>query len=201
MPPLLDPEGREGLSEAERLTLGWEVRSVCLFIAGAAVLAIDLLRSGRVTWSVYPLLSLGLLFVFSTALRVFHGRPAAIVATMTPALPLFFVGLDWAGRQVPTWSLTIALPISLVVQAAALALVWASMTVKSRGTNLLGFALFAVAGVCLCIETSLRLAQDRPLGFTWSAIVAFSILPVGLFLLYFHYRLARKASLRRIFHL
>ncbi len=198
---LLDPEGQTGLSKAESLTLGWEVRSVCLLIAGVAVLAIDLLRAGRVSWSVYPLLSLGLLFVFSTALRVFHGRPAAIVATMTPALPLFFVGLDWAALRTPSWSLSIALPITLVVQVAILSLVWASMTVKRQGTNLLGFALFAVAGVCLCIETTLRLAQDRLLGFTWSAIVAFAILPVGLFLLYFHYRLGRKANLRRIFHL
>lgn len=199
--PLIDPENRESLSPSERMTLAWEIRSVCLSLVGLAVLALDLMTSRRITWSIYPLLSLALLFVASGAYRLFHARPALIVASMTLAFPLFFIGLDWAATKTPTWSLSIALPITLAVQAAALALVWASTAVKRKGTNLLAFALVAVAAVCLSIEATLRLAADLKLAFSWSAIVAFSLLPAALFLLYVHYRLTKKATLRRVFHL
>jgi hypothetical protein len=59
----------------------------------------------------------------------------------------------------------------------------------------------AVSAICLCIEATLDLSSGAGLVFTWSAIVAFSLLTVALFLLYIHYRLSRKTTLRKLFHL
>jgi hypothetical protein len=196
----IDPEDREGLSEGERRLILWEVRSVCAAIAAVAVAAVNLLVDHRLSWSLYPLFSLALLWLVATAARFFHGRPGLVAMVAAIGLPLLCLGFNWIDGG-PGWAVAIAFPIILVIEAGAALLTWAWHTVKRRGVNLIGTALLVVVGVCLAIEATIDLARGGSVYFFWSAIVGFSLVPVSAFLFYVHYRAGKKSNFRRVFRL
>jgi hypothetical protein len=76
----------------------------------------------------------------------------------------------------------------------------ASARSKRRGLNLLSYALLAVAFVCLAIEGVISLWLNGSLRFGWSFIASSALVPIALFLLYAHHRVATDATLRRLFH-
>jgi hypothetical protein len=198
---IFDPDDKEKLTEDEQRKIVWEVRSVSAAIMIVAVVSINLVVSGRLSWSLYPLFSLAFLWVLATVQLLFHARPAIIAAVSAVALPLFLVSVDFAGGRPLSWSLTMALPITLVLEAAAGITYWASLTVKRKGANLAAFILIAIVAVCVAVEATLDLALEERISFGWSFIVAFALLPVAAFLLYIHYRIGKKATLRKIFRL
>jgi hypothetical protein len=197
---LLDPEDHDRLSSAEQRRVGWEVRSVSAFIAAAAVSAINLVESGGLSWSLYPLASILYLWVLSSAVVGLGKRPVWAGLVVALATPAFLLALDAVDGTLG-WSLHIALPIAAVTELAAGAVGLAAWKAARKGINLIAFGLFGVVAVCVGIEISLGFALWGRLAFRWSAIVAFSLIPVAAFLLYLQYRLGKGTSLRRIFRL
>jgi hypothetical protein len=197
---LLDPEDRDRLSSAEQYRVGWEVRSVSAAIAAAAVSAINLVDSGRLSWALYPLASILFLWIVSSAIIGLGKKPILAGLVVALAIPAFLLALDAVDGELG-WSLHIALPIAAVTELATLSVGLAVRKAARKGINLIAFALLGVVAVCVGIELSLGFALWGRFACKWSAIVAFTLIPVAAFLLYLQYRLGKGTSLRRIFRL
>lgn len=200
MVDLLDPEDHDRLNSSERHIVAMEVRTVSAAIAAAAVSAINLVVAGRLSWALYPLASILFLWVSSSAILLLGKRPVLAGLVVALALPAFLLALDAVDGRLD-WSLHLAMPIAAVSELAVGAVALGSWRAARKGINLIAFALLGVVAICSGVEGSLNFALSGHLGLRWSAIVAFSLIPVAAFLLYLHYRLGKRTSLRKLFRL
>jgi len=197
---LIDPEDREKLTSNERKTIAWEVVSVSLFICSVVVVAVNLLANRVISWSLYPLLSLALLWVFITSPLILYRKPALAVLTPALAIPAFLIGIDLVDG-VFHWSLSLALPIALIAELSVAAAAFVSSRVKRRGINIVAFVLLAAAVLCIGVESTIALYLFKAISLRWSVIVALALVPVAGFLIYLHYRIVKKSNLRKMFRL
>lgn len=196
----IDPEDRERLTERERRTIAWEVLSVSSAIAAVAVLAVNLIDSGALTWALYPLFCLAFAWTVFTGVFLLYRKP--LLAILFPALALhaFLVGLDLVDGRL-SWALPLALPIALDAELSAAAAYLLSRVSKRKGANLIALALLAVVTLCIGVESTLDNFLSGRVALSWSAIVAFTLVPIACFLFYLHYRVGKKTNLRKLFRL
>jgi hypothetical protein len=197
---LLDPEDREKLTVAEGRTMFWELLSVSLGIGALVVLAIDLLDSPGLGWSLYPLASIAVAWVFVTVLLLERLPRSLRVAGAALAPPAYLLALDLISDGID-WSLAVGVPIALAAELSVALAAIAIARSRRKGANVAAIALAAVAAFCFALESILDLRLEKKLLPGWSSIVLSALLPVSLFLFYLHYRILGKRSLRRFFRL
>jgi hypothetical protein len=93
------------------------------------------------------------------------------------------------------------LPITLFFEGAVVSALTLISVSKRRGLNVIGIILVAVAGLCATVDASLTLYLTRVVALSWSVIVLVTVIPVAGFFFYLHYRIMRRASLRKLFRL
>jgi hypothetical protein len=197
---IFDPDNSEKLTPKERITIRWEVLSVSTLIAAIAVSCVNLLVSGDLTWALYPLFSLALLWLLYTALVKLSKPPALGGLVAGLAILLFILALDIVDGS-PTWAPKIGMPIALIAEVA-FALAWiVGSHAKTKGVNLIAFALLAATVTCLGIEGTLSLNFKGIIRIVWSGVVASALVPVAVFLFYLHHRVSKVSNLRRLFRL
>ncbi|TFG84131.1 MAG: hypothetical protein E4H20_04010 [Spirochaetales bacterium] len=177
-----------------------EMLTVCLAIAAATVFLVDLMTGGGITWSLYPLASLGFVWCFVYPYLVSVRRPSLGIAVAALSPLAYMVAMDYINGTLD-WSLRLGIPIALTVEATLAGIVLAIRLSKRRGLNVLSYSLLAIALICLVTEASISLWAIREIHLLWSYIVASALVPVAAFLLYAHHRLARDTSLRKLFHI
>jgi uncharacterized membrane protein len=195
-----DSDNPENLTQAERRKIAWELVSVSTAIAAAAVCAANLLADHRLSWALYPLASLTMIWAIVTITLMLGKRPLIAAAIGACIPPLFLTAIDaFDGRL--SWALPVALPIAMVAEFSAAAAVFSGVKAKRKGVNLIAFAVLAVTATCIGIETTLNLFLRHSFTLVWSAIVAAALVPVAIFLLYLHHRVTKKSNLRKLFRL
>jgi hypothetical protein len=196
----LDPENAEKLTKEERRTIGWEVVSVSAVIAAVVVSAVNLLDRRSLTWALYPLASLALVWLLLTIPLKLRRMPVLAGIVAATAVPLFLVALNLIEGKL-SWAFPIAVPIALIVEVSAGAAGFAARKAKRKGPNVLAFGLLAASATCIGIEATLSLQLFGRVSLAWSAIVASALVPVSGFLLYLHHRVTKRANLRKLFRL
>lgn len=190
---------REPAVRARRLVAA-ETISVALAIAAASVVVIDLVTSGRLGWSRYPLASLAFAWILACPPLLAPRRRAAVVAAWCASLFAFLFVVDAMDGSVD-WSVRLGFPLA----AAALGLFALAATAarlsRRRGLNVVAYGLVAVAGFVLAVEAVVDAWLLGVVRFQWSSIVASALVPVAAFLVYAHYRLVKDSTLRKLFHL
>lgn len=176
-----------------------ELLTVSLAIAALTVFLVDLFTGGGVTWSLYPLAALGFIWVAICPLIMATKRKILGLAFTALAPFAFLLALDAINGDL-NWSLRLGIPMAAAVELAASLASLASARSRRKGLNLLSYALLAVAFVCLAIEGVISLWLHGSLRFAWSFIASSALVPIALFLLYAHHRVATDATLRRLFH-
>ncbi|MBT3241642.1 MAG: hypothetical protein HN352_00725 [Bacteroidetes bacterium] len=191
--------GYSPLTRKEKGRLFWELSSLLLFSAFIVTLMIDLIHSGRSTWSRYVLVSLTAAFLYITMtvfsirrLWLFLPSLMLVSAGLLLSIDYFDGGIDWVVHGLPmAGSFVVLLGIVMVFGYRA----------RDKGFNIIAFAALAIGIYCISLEIFIRLGMNLPITLSWSVIVAASLLPFALILLFFHYRLKRGTSLRKFFHL
>jgi hypothetical protein len=195
-----EPGAEEKLTEGERRKVSAELLTASILIPAVAVCAINILVSGGITWGLYPLLSLALLWVVMGAILGIFGQKHLAFGAPALAIPLFLIGLDLADGGLG-WSVGLGLPIAILAEGIAGLVILALRASRRKGANIPAFIVLGVALLCLSIEAII----DRSLGggvhLEWSAIVAFALVPISALLFYLHIRLTHKSSLRKLFRL
>lgn len=187
------------LSTEKRLQI-FEVISVSLLIAAAAVSIINLVIEGKLSWAWYPLFSLVLIWILAITPFIFPKKPWLVALVDVIGVSVFLYTLDeLTGPSI--WFFSLALPMIVGLSVAIVIVLLAYTLAKRKGLNIIGWILLAIAEFCIAIETAILMYTHSPFRLFWSSIVASSLIPVALFLFYIHYRIAKSVTLRKLFHL
>ncbi|GAB1484759.1 hypothetical protein MASR2M78_35770 [Treponema sp.] len=193
-------EIQAGLSSAERNRIVVELLSVGFGVALIITLLADLFINHGFTWSRYSSVAIGIAWLFAAMPFILSGKPWILFAVLAPSL-IFFVFLLDAFDNHLTWFLFLGLPIVLVGALCAAASIALIAVMHRKGLNVIGVALAVISGFCLGLEIILDLNLDQKISFDWSVVVALALVPTSGLLFYLHYRIVRRASLRKLFRL
>ena len=190
-PPPMSPDERKALSRTIT-TLGF-------LIPASIVLTVDWFISRSLNWSLIVLVSLGAAWLWALVPLIFNRRPYLLISSITVIALALQVALGLLAGDT-SWILPIGIPI--VGSAGILSTGVTALTRSARrvGGNLAGWILLAIA--VLSVETDILVSSWmneswRP---GWSIIVASTLLPIAVLILFLHYRPSRQKRLRRYFH-
>jgi hypothetical protein len=194
------PGQDQPLSPREKYHLLWELSGILHFSGIVMTLLIDIILHKHPGWSLIVLSCITASYIYITLL-VFATRHLLLflggLLLNTLGL-LFFLDLQHNGID---WFFMLGLPLGgfFVIMLGAV-LLFIRLT-RQHGFNVIAAISLAIGIYIMIIETSVSMHLHGQIKLSWSVIVASSILPFALFLLYFHYRLKRGTSLRKFFHI
>ncbi|MFW6288407.1 MAG: DUF6320 domain-containing protein [Spirochaetota bacterium] len=179
----------------------FEMVSLVAFTAGIIIFAADFASGFELDWSLYPLLGIGFVYLFTSALIGFARTPGILLIVQTAIVAGFLLLLDLLIAD-GGWFISLALPITVLVAVLTGA---SSIAISRLGLN----ALQGVAVVFLAsgfgtvgLELIINLARDSETLVGWSLIAFACTLSVFVLVLFINKRLKeRHSEFRKIFHL
>lgn len=177
--------------------LVFEITSVVLAIPLIISLTTNLIVSGTVTWSLYPVASL-LLVWFMMATPLLFPKKIAVIATgeFVPML-IYFLVIDLIDNGKIDWYVRVALPIIGAIGVASFIIAFGTLKSKNKGLNIPAFALFGASIICLIVDVCITSYLNGTPGLVWSLYVLVPAVLIGAFLLYLHFRVTRNKDLKR----
>ena len=177
-----------------------ELIAIIAFCGIAVCTLFDLLISKKPVWSLYTdvsiisgWLTLNLfMYAFNRPLIFIPGQLLTILAT------LFMIDLLSTGGK---WFFPLALPLIIAVLFSAGLIAILYRMAKLKGLNIVALSLLVLSGLCIIIEVVTDKFLNGYVDLHWSLIVAISIFPASLLILFFHYRLRKGNRLDSYFHL
>lgn len=198
--PLFDPDGKGNFTPHEKLFITREVLTVCMAIAAGSAAAINFLVSGRFTWSLYPVTAIAFSWL-CVGFPLYIPRRPGLAVTVAAVGLLGFLGLiDLIDGPKYTWFVSFGLPLALSIEVFGIGTIVAVVRAKRKGLNIVSLILFGITAICLSIEYITDKFLYGVVHLDWSSIIAFALVPVGIFLVYIHLRIKTTASLRKFFH-
>ncbi len=192
--------GYSPLTRNEKVRIFWEITTLFHFSALVVTILIDLITNSNLSWSLYVAICVTASYIYITLITLTYSKlwiflPGLLINSLG-----FLVLVDLFDNGI-NWFINPGLPLAgFFVVLLGLVMFYAFQT-KEKGFNIVAFAALAVAAYCILAETFISFAKNHEVRFSWSVIVAASLLTFSLFLFFFHYRLKRGTSLRRFFHL
>ena len=188
------------LTGKEKKNLFWELSSILLFSSLVVVFLIDIILNKQPRWSWYVMAAIAATFLYITLL-VFTWHRLLLVITgifLTTTGLLLAIDILHGGLN---WFLVPALPLAAFFFLLLGLVTWFANLTSHKGLNIVAVAAVAIGLYAMAVEISLGWMHGRHISLSWSVIVAASLLPFALILLYYHYRLKRGTNLRKFFHL
>jgi hypothetical protein len=176
-----------------------ELTGIIAFSAIAVCSIVDLELSRRLSWSLYADTSvLAAWFSVTLILLAYKKYFIVIPGLLFTILTILFLFDLFSGPV--HWFFKLGLPITVA------AFLFISITLilwhvaHFRGFNVLAFAFILLSGFCIVTEVFIDKFLYNKVIIRWSAIVAVSILPIALILLFIHYRMKKGKRLDSYFH-
>ncbi|HRU27576.1 MAG TPA: DUF6320 domain-containing protein [Treponema sp.] len=177
-----------------------ELISVFLGIALIVTVLANLFAEHRLSWSLYAGLGILMLWLVICIPLILKKYPWIIFAVLGPSIPLLIFVLDVLDGHI-SWYLNYGLPITILVELCiTLAALFIGIS-RRKGLNVFAILLLAASLLCVGLEGIIDLNLYHRLSLDWSVIVSFVCIPMGGLLFYLHYRIMKKASLRKLFRL
>jgi|SaaInl7_200m_RNA_FD_contig_21_1252271_length_959_multi_5_in_0_out_0_2 hypothetical protein len=188
------------LSTKQRARLTWEISTAMLFSAVAVVLFVDFLANRRITWSVYPIIVTGSVWVLAGLVSFLYKHPVLVFfGSFLDVLAMEFL-VDIASQRLP-WFIQLGLPITACLYLILGILGLISPRINRRGLNIPAFFLIGMGIFIMGIEATIDWYLWKHVVLSWSALAAISVSPVAVILIFVHYRLRKYVDLKRFFHL
>jgi hypothetical protein len=187
------------LYKKENRTHIWELSGVITFSGIAVCTIVDLVTHKSLSWSQYADTSIlaswiCLTLILLTFRKYFIIIPGLLLTILTT---LFLFNLF---SPPVNWFYGIGLPVTIALFAAVSIIVVLWKVAHFKGFNILAFAFIVLSGFCVVSEFFIDKYISDKADIQWSAIVAVSILPISLVLLFVHYRMKRGKRLDSYFH-
>jgi len=190
--------GKESLTGRQKRLIYFEVLSIVFGSALLITLLSDVVISRGITWSRYSTPVIAWVFLLAGMPVLLRGRPWIQFSILAPTLPLALFLLDAMDGSL-RWFLPWAAPIGGWLLGCAAGITGIVSAIRKRGLNVIAVSLLFAALFCLGLEAVINLNLGiRPL-IRWSGIVCLSAVPAAGMLFYLHYRIARQASLKKLF--
>ena len=178
-----------------------QILTVVLVTPILVSVVVDWLISSQPTWSLYVGVSMVALWVYSVAPLIWYRHAGIILTVCLTMTGLLMWTVDVLDERT-SWFLGIGLPVFAVLVGVTAVVAAAILLSRRRGANVAGYILVGVIIACAAIDVlTKRYVGADGLPLTWSLIVAASILPVVVFLFYYHLALSTKINLRKRMHL
>ncbi|MBT3273452.1 MAG: zinc ribbon domain-containing protein [Spirochaetales bacterium] len=190
----------EPLNPKQKARLAWEIATLMLFSAVVVVLFVDLVANRQITWSVYPIIVTGTVWILASLVSFFYKSLVVLFLGGYIDLLLLLFLVDVASRRLP-WFAALGLPITSCFFLIIGVLGLIAPRITRRGLNIPAFMLFGIGLFCMGIEATIDWYFFSTVEFSWSALVTISVSPVAIILLFVHYRLRKYVDLKRFFHL
>ncbi len=194
------PQENEATVRSAKIWL-FEMVSLVAFTAGIIIFAADLGPDFELTWSLYPLLAIGFVYVFTAALIGFIRVPGILLVLETAVVAGFLLLLDLV-IAASGWFMSLALPITILV---AVLIGASSLTIsKLRLNTLQGVAvIFLASGIgSVGLEFAINRARNSEPIVSWSLIAFACTLSLFVLVLFINKRLQeRHSEFRKVFHL
>jgi hypothetical protein len=181
-------------SEKRKRVLRWEILSVTLLIPLMITLFTDLIVNRTVSWSLYPISSLILVWIIISIPLLFPNKLPIILIGETVPYFIFLLIIDLIDNGSIDWYTRLGLPIIAVIITMVLAVIVGTIFVKNKGANIAAFILFGIGITCLGIDFIVTSYIESRFAVNWSLYVLASTVVLGGFLLYVHYRLIKAAE-------
>ena len=186
----------ESFSIRRRWQFWWEIISLLLFSSVVVVILVNLSISRRLSWSIYPLIICGGLWILTTLIAFYNRYPLMLLLGGCIDILLLLLGIDGTNGEIE-WLLPLGFPITLGVFVIGGILVAVFRVVARRGLNIVAFVLLAGAVYCVGLEMTLDLYVSQKIALSWSSFVLVSVAPVVAILLLLHIWLRRYMSFRK----
>jgi hypothetical protein len=172
--------------------------ALIILIPFTSLLSTDLLINGQISWSVFPLTTF-ISVMAIVACSLFIRNPWLLLGSFLVNAVITSLILHLASGTLELffrWALPIAVTAALVIMTAIIY----GVKTRSRGFNIAGAALWAVAVFCLLLDgiISFNTGSGRIIQ-GWSIITGSVLFPLGSLFLYIHYRFGGRISLSRYF--
>lgn len=197
---IFNAENTERISRREVGKIIVEILSVSCVIAIAITTLLDVFLSGGFSWSPVSTASIAAGWLLFAMPVILGERPWILFAVLAPSAVAFVLALDAVDGSL-SWFFSLGLPISLLVDAAWAAVMGVCSGFREKGLNVFSTIFLGVAFMLVGIDVSINLYFGAPWVPRWSVIAAFALVPIAVFCLYLHYRITKRASLRKLFRL
>lgn len=166
-----------------------EFLTILILSTSVILLTLDLVNSTKISWSVYPLLSLGLIYLLSFFPLVFFRKPFILVLGEALSVLAFLFLLDITDGRIDFFDLQGSVLILSVVILSSTLILFSIKTRKKEFTNISALLLFSLCILGLGVDLALSLFLEQEKLLSWSLYMAIPGFILAGLLLYFHYRL------------
>ena len=187
------------MSPDERKALARTLTTLGFLIPAAIVLTVDWFINRRLSWSVFALISLGAVWMWSLIPLVFNRKPYLLIFSITAVSIAAMSGIGILSGH-SGWILPIGIPVVVTAGFLGAGVTALTKSAKKIGGNLAAWILQALALLCIVSDILISSRINGTLRPGWSIVAASTLLPVSILLLYLHYRPSTQQKLRRYFH-
>jgi|NGEPerStandDraft_6_1074524.scaffolds.fasta_scaffold05572_3 hypothetical protein len=178
----------------------WELSGIIAFSGITVCTIVDLVIHKGLFWSLFADTSILASWICITLILLAFKKYFIIVPGLliTVLAMLFLFNLF---SPPVNWFIGIALPvtIALFISVSIIIVLW--KVAHFRGFNILAIAFLVLSGFCIVTEVFTDRYISGKVDIRWSAIVAVSIFPIALVLLFVHYRMQKGKRLDSYFHI
>jgi hypothetical protein len=187
------------LHKKESRTHIWELTGVIAFSGIAVCTIVDLVIGKGLSWSLYADTGIMAAWICLTLILLAFRKYFIIVpGLLVTVLAMLFL-FDLFSPPV-NWFYALGLPITIALFIAVSIVSFLWKVAHFKGFNILAFAFVVLSGFCLVTEVIIDKYMFNAVEIRWSAIVAVSLLPIALVLLFVHYRMKKGKRLDSYFH-
>ena len=187
------------LSPKEKIRIALFITSFGILIPLLITLAVDIVLTRKISWSVYPLIGLIGSWLLTIVPITRPARSFLIIWSETVVLWAVFIALALF-TDISIQVLHLSLPIIFTGALISQIVVSLSKKASRKGGNIAGFILLGVGAFCVFTDVLLSETLKGAFGMSWSLIVLAALLPVSGMLLYLHYR-KKRSRLAKFFHI
>lgn len=177
----------------------WELSGIISFSGIAVCTIVDLVIGKNLHWSLFADISILASWVFLTLILLAFRRYYIIIPGLLFTILAMIFLFDLCTPPVD-WFFSIGLPLTIALFIAVSIVVFLWKVAHFMGFNILAIAFLVLSGFCIVSEVFIDKHLYNKVEIHWSAIVAVSILPIALVLLFVHYRMKKGKRLDSYFH-
>lgn len=194
------PSGIIQLHKKEIRSNIWELSGIIAFSGIAVCTIVDLVIGKGLFWSLYSDTSiLGAWICLTLMLMAFKNYFIIIPGLFITILTMLFL-FDLISPPL-SWFFPVGLPVTIAVFVlfSSITVLW--KIAHFKGFNILAFAFLLLSGFCIITEVCIDNYLYSAVNIKWSAIVAVSLFPIAMILLFVHYRMKKGNHLDSYFHI
>lgn len=187
-------------SDKDKVKSILEIISVSFIISIISIVLINYILERNITWSKIPSVTIFFTWIIVCSIFIFLKRILYSFIFIFISVFGFLLSLDSMDKKI-SWSMNYGLPILLSIVIFAVLLYFIIKISKQKGINILAYFLLSGCGICFCIDIIINFNILKNISISWSKYVSFAVIPISCFLLYIHYRFAKKLPGKRVFRI